>query len=227
MGIVTTTITLDRKNRAGKLLQRRQFPSRSWTKHFFDLFYEHLAYNSNTLASINDISSTGRNLNNTTQGLVNLSVASTAGGSIAPAFKATMQDTNTGNPQITVASNSLFGGEQNGIVVGTGNTAVTPADDKLATRILHGTGASLLEYSGCEVLIPTFANPNGAMDIRRYFTNNSGGSITVQEVGLYSFGYKDSNDVYSYCICRDVVSPGVAVANTELLSVVYTVQITV
>jgi hypothetical protein len=227
MGNIITTITLERKSKTGRLLEKRIFPSHSWTKHFFDLLYEDLAYNSNTLAGINDITSTARTLANQTAGLVNLAVASPPGGSIAPAFNGMLIDTNTGNSLIKIANSPLNGGENNGIVVGTGNTPVTPTDDKLVTKINHGTGAGLFEYGGCQVLAPVSVNPNGTMMIRRYFTNNSGGDITVQEAGIYSFGFNSASNVYSFCICRDVVSPGVLVANTQILSVVYTVQITV
>jgi hypothetical protein len=84
-----------------------------------------------------------------------------------------------------------------------------------------------IEYGGCEVLVPAFAAPNGQFTIRRFFTNVSGGSWTINEVGVYALGTHYSNECWSFCIARDLVSPGVAVNNNELLRVTYVPQITV
>ena len=84
-----------------------------------------------------------------------------------------------------------------------------------------------IEYGGCEVLVPTFAAPNGEFPIRRFFTNTSGGSWTINEVGIYALGTHYSAECWSFCIARDVVSPGITVLNGELLKVTYVPQITV
>jgi len=77
------------------------------------------------------------------------------------------------------------------------------------------------EYAGCEVLDDeSYINPNGSFTIRRYFTNKSGGSITVNEVAINA-----AQRVLA--IARDIVSPGVAVADNQVLKVEYAVQITV
>ncbi|MBA7645512.1 hypothetical protein ES703_53270 [subsurface metagenome] len=89
-------------------------------------------------------------------------------------------------------------------------------------------GSAPLEYGGCELIGLTFSDPNGEFTIRRYFTNHSGGSITVNEVGMHSvatdYGYKWA---WAFLIAHDIVSPGVAVADTELLRATYVPQITV
>jgi hypothetical protein len=84
-----------------------------------------------------------------------------------------------------------------------------------------------LEYGGCEVLVPAFVAPNGQFTIRRFFTNVSGGSWTINEVGIYALGTHYSAECWSFCIARDVVSPGITVLNGELLKVTYVPQITV
>ena len=84
-----------------------------------------------------------------------------------------------------------------------------------------------IEYGGCEVLAPTFAAPNGEFTIRRFFTNVSGSSWTINEVGIYALGTRYSNECWSFCIARDVVSPGITLLNGELLRVTYVPQITV
>jgi hypothetical protein len=77
------------------------------------------------------------------------------------------------------------------------------------------------DYAGCEVVDDeSYVNPSGSFTVRRYFTNKSGGSITVNEVGIYAL-------MRELAIARDLVSPGVAVLNNETLKVEYTFQITV
>ncbi|MBA7627651.1 hypothetical protein ES703_35118 [subsurface metagenome] len=86
-----------------------------------------------------------------------------------------------------------------------------------------------IEYGGTEVLSPIFGtlDHNGEFTIRRYFTNNSGLSITVNEVGIQAVGESTGFVAYAFLIARDVVAPGVAVANGEILRVTYVPQITV
>jgi hypothetical protein len=123
---------------------------------------------------------------------------------------------------------STLCGQDVGIVVGSDNTAAAPNDDALGTQISHGVAAGELQYGGMEVLVPTFANPNGEMIIRRFFTNDSGGGVTIEESGIYALGAAGIGaTTWAFCIARDVVAPAVVVADTEILVVTYTVQITV
>ena len=96
-----------------------------------------------------------------------------------------------------------------------------------------GRSIGQMEYGACEFLPPSFADPNGEFSMRRYFTNRCGSALTVNEVGLFAVGcaYLNSSDtimtVAPFCIARDLVSPGVVVANTEILRATYVPQITV
>ena len=76
-----------------------------------------------------------------------------------------------------------------------------------------------LEYGGSEVLEPVFADPNGSSVMRRFFTNNSGNAITVNEAGIVAYPGR--------LIVHDAVSPGIDIAGGELLKVTYTMGITV
>jgi hypothetical protein len=59
--------------------------------------------------------------------------------------------------------------------------------------------------------------------ITRYFTNHSGGNVTVYEVELVFAVYFDAPPNYYYImVARDVPTP-VSVNNLELLRVVYTI----
>lgn len=114
-------------------------------------------------------------------------------------------------------NNSLYG-----IVVGSNNTAVSISDNKLNTQISHGTGAGQLSHQAVD--FPEAVNVSGSdcrFQIHRDFINNSGGSITIQEIGLYSKSY------YSKYICFDRTLSSKTIPNTEGASVTYTMLISV
>ncbi len=215
-----TYLTIKKRKNNRIIFEKTQL-SQSWTLHFFHLWYILLGFNSNTLAAINDIDAVARNLGIETDGAPNLYLGGGSGGVLQPS---PYEMAGVVNPSMN--RTPFFDGEIVGIVIGTDNTAAAPDDDALGTRIVHGDGAGEMWYGGTEVHPPVFVNPNGTMIIRRYFTNDSGGDITVEECGIYSPGLQSSHTHYIYCIARDVTG-GIVVADTEILEVTYTVQITV
>lgn len=227
MGQIRTDITFHRLSADYELLEKRTQRSRSWTRHFFDLLYEPLGYSSNTLATVPDIFGTNRVLSlSSNSDTCNLMVSSPAGiaGSFFPI---------DGNHIFAAGASGTGGkyllnsGDEWGIVVGSNNTAVTPADNALVAKILQGVVGGTLCHSGTEILFPVSVNPNCTMMIRRYFTNNSGGDVTIREVGIYSPGLDTPNVLaWLFCIARDVTADTV-VHDTNILVVTYTVQITV
>jgi len=72
-----------------------------------------------------------------------------------------------------------------GIVVGTGNTAVTLTDTKLQTKISHGIGAGQLSYGAHGFVAATLSGNEYFFEINRLFSNSSGATITINEVGIY------------------------------------------
>lgn len=120
--------------------------------------------------------------------------------------------------------------EQIGIVVGTGNTAVTPTDIGLATLIAHGVSSTKLEYFGHNISEVTVSAPNAFFNIERIFRNSSGAGITVNEIGIYTniSAASDSFDLSTklFCYIRDVLGSPVTVNNGEYLKVQYQIQIT-
>ena len=76
-------------------------------------------------------------------------------------------------------------------------------------------------------MLDTISAPDATMLIRRYFTNKSGGSVIVREVGLYAIGATNVQDGYTFLICRDALATDITVLNNELLRVEYTMQVTV
>lgn len=121
---------------------------------------------------------------------------------------------------------SLHGGDDIGIVVGTATDALAIADNDLGSIIPHGTSADTLEYLSCAAGDHTESDPNASWTLERFFRNSSGGTITINEVGVYADMYGSSvTCLYNYCIVRDLVSPAETVNDGEYLKVTYTFQI--
>jgi hypothetical protein len=227
-----TKITLQRYDREYNLLEEKEIQSRSWLLNLIKLLYlDHLG---TSLAGVIDITNTARTLHATAVSDVryiksSLAMAGCGGGSydiFCPGHIFPFD--NWQHIYVISVVDAVHPGENVGIVIGTGVGAVAPLDYALGTKVAHGTGAGQMEHGGTEILIPTFADPNGSMVMRRYLRNNSGGNITVQEVGIYATGVKYGDDahIWLFCVARDLTG-GFAVADTEILRVTYTVQITV
>ena len=229
--MLTVKLILERLDKEGRLLERREQQSKSFVKNFISLLYcAHAQILAAAPYSITDITGVVRTVDSQAAESpphytkANLMVGSAPGSSGVFCISG-KEGSATGDfrPHQTTIEGSKIGTQ-----VGTGVVAVTPTDTALATRILHGRAAGQLEYGGCELVGITFANPNGQFTIRRYFTNNSGGSITVNEVGIHAVGTDyDNKYAWAFLIARDIVAGGVAVANTEILRVTYVPQITV
>ena len=213
MGKIITTLTIEKRNHDGKILESFTRPSRSWTKHFFDLLYEPLGYQLNTQAAINDVTPAARALSSGSSSMVYNLFCGAPAGKINSIFI---------GPTNSTIQGTVIGGDY-GIVVGSGAGGPATTDDKLATKILHGETAGTLLYGGTELYGLTFANPNGQFSIRRYFTNVLGGVIAVTESAIYAVG---AGLPSVFCILRDVFG-AVNINNGQILSAVYTVQITV
>lgn len=218
MAMLKTMLSLKKYDKNHRLLQVVEKESRSWLRHFIELLYPDLYYQTNVCSANNDIGGVARTLLRTGDGNQtgeNLTIASTPGGTHRAVF--------IGGGG---GAYSLLDGQYIGIVVGTGAAAPTPADNALGTRIVHGEGAGTLLYGGCEVYGLTEVNPNASFTIRRYFTNVLGGDINVTECGLYSPATVNPAAVWVFCIARDTFG-AITVSNTEILEITYTPQITV
>jgi len=111
-----------------------------------------------------------------------------------------------------------------GVQVGTGTNAVAITNYKLQTPILNGSTSGKLEHKGTWVCNYTVGASSASFDIEKIFYNGSGGSITINEIGVYQWVFGGN---ISHCILRDKLSSGVAVGNTEYVKVKYTVTVSV
>jgi len=110
-----------------------------------------------------------------------------------------------------------------GIVIGTSDTAFNADHYTMQTIIAHGNSADQLYYQAmtAPIVAYTAGSKTWKTTLSRIYNNNSGGSITVKETGLYS-----AADIYGgtsnpYLVERSVLSPTVAVANGAQFTVTY------
>lgn len=144
-----------------------------------------------------------------------------------------MIDTANASVNVTAHANTLrcdggAGVTTHGLVVGTGTAAVALADYKLGTLIATGTGSGQLVYGATTFQVPATSGTTRRFRILRTFTNNSGASITVNEVGIYAQGLvSGGGTTYYLCIERSLESPGVAIADGLGATLTYTIGVTV
>lgn len=113
-----------------------------------------------------------------------------------------------------------------GLMVGSGTTAEAATDYALATLIAHGTGSGQLQYGATSVSDGAVSGANVDQVNTRTFTNGSGATVTVKEIGIYCIGY--DGIVYRYfCICRDVLGTVQDVEDGQTATLQYTVRTTV
>jgi len=115
------------------------------------------------------------------------------------------------------------GADSYGIVVGTGTTSVSLDDYNLASQIKNGTGAGQLKYGATEKYDYSEQGSNVVdLGVKRSFTNNSGSSITINEIGLIAM-VGDGNLNYYVLLMRDVIS-ATTVPDGGVVTVTYYVR---
>jgi hypothetical protein len=192
------------------LRQSRRRRSRSFVQGFLKLHFR--LFEASTSLDITDIDGATATLNIATASYYAILRATAAGRS-------------GGNAQNFYLPAAAFISSDQGIVVGTGTTAVTPTDYQLATQILDGTSSGTLEHFPSSGTGLTISNPTGSFTLERIFRNSSSGSITINEVGVY-VASRNTNAQAAICVIRDLVSPGFTVANGEYMRVIYTLSVT-
>jgi len=122
-----------------------------------------------------------------------------------------------------------FGGNSapySGIQAGSGTSAPSASSPYLESLILSGTGSGQLSYGTNTVTSPLLSSNPGTMTITRTFTNNSGGSVTVGEIGLATNQATPTENVYyAVLLIHDVLSSAASVPNGGTITVTYTLQV--
>ncbi len=113
-------------------------------------------------------------------------------------------------------------GKHCGILVGTGQSGITVQEFQMESQIDHGYGAGELIYMGGSVKTPVVDGIYTYVDFDRIFSNESGGNVTVKELGISVW-----NAGNCFLICRDVLGVGEwqTVADGEYLRVTYRMRV--
>jgi len=123
-----------------------------------------------------------------------------------------------------------FAADEQGIVIGTDPAAVQPDQYAMISRIPSGEIADTVMYFGTCVYGLTIdaGTDEASFKIEALFHNKSGGSISVNECGIYANGYGNSDgfpNQQQYCIIRDALGATITFADDEYLRVQYTISI--
>jgi hypothetical protein len=112
-----------------------------------------------------------------------------------------------------------------GIIVGSGTTAVSLDDYRLASQIPNGTGAGQLVYGSNSVttINQTLSNL-WFYSISRTFTNQSTTPITITEVGLVGNVY-DADTLVGCLMARDLLPSPITVDPNDATVIRYTIKL--
>jgi hypothetical protein len=119
-------------------------------------------------------------------------------------------------------TNAPGGTASYGIQVGTGTAANSTSTYALASQIANGTGSGQLSYGTHGY---NWSTGSTLTAVARSFTNSSGASITISEVGLVWESNWGSS--YNFMMIRDVLSSSVTIANNGSATFQYTISIAV
>jgi hypothetical protein len=115
-----------------------------------------------------------------------------------------------------------------GIIVGSGNEAEAFDCYSLQSVISHGTGAGQLDHAASDLPLRSWNDSSRIFSatLARFFNNNSGGDVDVNEVGLVAGAIRaDSASDRCALVSRDVLASTVTVPDTGQLKVTYTIEI--
>jgi len=119
------------------------------------------------------------------------------------------------------------GDDSQGIVVGTGSNPNTTTTYSLQTKIAHGTGSVQLQY-GAMTVNNVVASGNALyFTMTRTFTNGSGASITVNEVGIQCVAQDTASATRTLLLARDVLTNPVTIPDGGSATFQYKISLTV
>lgn len=207
--VIEAFLTLEVFDKDGRLLRRHRQRSHSWVRNAYNIMFCQLA---------------GKNADDDTFGAGKLSARDTGGivrYGFSPVSLAGQQDID----QAGYGYRAVGGSDLHGIQVGSGTNAESFEDYALQTLIDDGVGAGELSYveSDAHSITYTAGTKTLKNELARYFNNNSGGTVTVNEVALCGRGYVGG--YYYLLTSRDKLASAVNIPDTGQLKVTYTIQL--
>jgi hypothetical protein len=191
------------RDKNGKLLSKGKFPAKSWVGNVIALLSSLISYwgggtSGSYFIGRSDVIDTGGSARSLVLG--------------------------AGSAAVNLGGAAPSGESTAGIVVGTSDTPVTLSQYNLQAPISHGTGAGQLSY-GATTVEPLVKDTTWYFRVIRTFTNNSGASITVREIGLFvRLGMGGSPYNFNCMLARDVLTSPITVPNGSTLTVRYIIS---
>jgi hypothetical protein len=191
------------RDKDGKLLQKGKFPAKSWVGNIVSLL--------SAIISTWGVVGVGNAVFSRAD-LIDISGTSRAMGLA------------TGASGPTLGGCAPIGETSAGIVVGSADTPVSIGQYMLVTLIGHGTGSGQLQY-GATTVEALSKNATWQFRMIRTFTNGSGATVTVREIGIYvRLGYSASPYYYSCMFARDVPASPINVPAGSTLTLRYIIS---
>jgi hypothetical protein len=210
-GCLVGEVELELRDRSGKIICKKRFRSKSFVSNFLKILrtlcYGYTAATSYTLYVSSY--SAGIKDHNGNDALFQVVAENRTDPSYLFNLNAPANDTNYG------------------IRVGSGSTTPTADDYNLANPIANGTGSGQLLYGATSIeTVVVEASSRTYFRIIRTFSNSSGATVTVREIGL-SVKWSRTGVGYLYALlARDVLSSAVDVPDGATLTVRYILSTT-
>ncbi|MBA7675728.1 hypothetical protein ES703_83965 [subsurface metagenome] len=208
---------LEVRDKDGNIIQRHRQRSHSWTRNAYNLLFSQLAAKDGD----DDTFGTGK---------LNLKdIAGAVKYADAPICVSVWERgevaAHSCDTEEVFGYRGAAGAGDVGIVVGSGTTAEDFESYQLAAIIAHGTLPGELVYVESEELAASYAALTMTVPHVRYFNNNSGGDVSVNEVAIYAqLGNGSSPYIHKTMVTRDKLATTVTVPDTGQLKVTYTIQ---
>ncbi|MEM2446864.1 MAG: hypothetical protein QW734_09420 [Candidatus Bathyarchaeia archaeon] len=184
------------RDKDGKLLDKRKGVSHTWVRiytRFLRELFANVAGNTRSFSVID------------------------TGGVVRSAYSAT-----GGTPTYNVAfgARAPSNTDAYGIQVGSSDIPYSRDHYSLQAKITHGTGAGQLLYGEVTVEDVELEDTTERFRIVRAFTNSSGASVTVKEIGIVVVN-QYSSSYYYFLFARDVLPSPISVPDGASLTVRY------
>jgi len=204
-------LTLEVFDKNGKLIKRHHQRSHSWVRNAYNHMFSQLA---------------GVDIDDSTFGAGLLSAKDTGGIVRYGSYELFIQSYMFSVESVGYGYRAGATVDDFGIVVGSGTNAESFEDYVLQTPIADGTSAGQLSYveSAAPAIVWTAGTLTLKNDLIRYFNNNTGGNVSVNEVSLIQYCRIEDN-VYYILHVRDHLASTVTVPDTGQLKVTYTISL--
>ncbi len=207
--IPETFLKLEVRDKDGKVIHSHRQRSHSFGRDVYNYIFSHLV---------------ARNCPDDTFGAGYMSMKTTAGvvrhGSTGAGIIAQMNFQNNG-------PNAGAGVDDRGILIGSGTDAESFEDYFLQSQIVSGSGAGQLSHVASEAPVYSYdaGTKTWTAELKRYFNNNSGGNVSINEVALVYYLERVVGTAGKVLWSRDKLASTVTVPNTGQLKMTYTIQL--